>query len=45
MYAAGDAHRRLGGTVGTFEWPQQGLPIVAAVLAYALVASHRRRDS
>jgi diguanylate cyclase (GGDEF)-like protein/PAS domain S-box-containing protein len=39
MYAAGEAHRRLGGTVNGFDWPQQGLPIAAAVLVYVLIAS------
>ena len=37
--AAGLAHRALGGTLGQFTWPQQGLPIAAAVLAYCLVKS------
>ena len=39
MYAAGAAHHALGGTVGTFVWPQQGLPIAAALLGYCLVGS------
>src|SRR4051812_6426876 len=37
--AAGLAHRALGGTLGQFLWPQQGLPIAAALLAYCLVKS------
>jgi diguanylate cyclase (GGDEF)-like protein len=37
--AAGWLHRSLGGTVGTFAWPQQGLPIAAAVAGYCVVKS------
>jgi len=37
--AAGLAHMALGGTRGQFMWPQQGLPIAAAVLAYCIVKS------
>ena len=37
--AAGWLHRALGGTVGAFVWPQQGLPIAAAVAAYCVVKS------
>ena len=37
--AAGWLHRMLGGTVGTFVWPQQGLPIAAAVAGYCVVKS------
>ena len=37
--AAGWVHRTLGGTLGTFAWPQQGAPIAAAVAAYCLVKS------
>ena len=44
--AAGLAHRALGGTMGQFTWPGQGVPIAAAVVAYcfvrsALAESHR----
>jgi diguanylate cyclase (GGDEF)-like protein/PAS domain S-box-containing protein len=35
--AAGFAHVLLGGTLGTFSWPLQGLPIAGAVVAYCLV--------
>ena len=35
--AAVYTHLLLGGTVGTFEWPVQALPIAAAVAAYCLV--------
>ena len=34
--AAGLVHRTLGGTTGSFAWPWQGGPIVAAVFAYLL---------
>jgi len=34
--AAGFAHVLLGGTLGTFSWPWQGLPIAGAVIAYCL---------
>jgi diguanylate cyclase (GGDEF)-like protein/PAS domain S-box-containing protein len=37
--AAGLAHRALGGTMGHFMWPVQGLPIAAAVVAYCFVKS------
>src|SRR4029079_19260411 len=37
--AAGSLHRALGGTLGTFQWPQQGLPIAAAVAGYCVVTS------
>src|SRR6266852_1243942 len=37
--AAGLAHRALGGTMGHFVWPGQGVPIAAAVIAYCLVKS------
>jgi diguanylate cyclase (GGDEF)-like protein/PAS domain S-box-containing protein len=37
--AAGLAHQELGGTVGTFSWPGQELPIALAVLAYCVVKS------
>jgi hypothetical protein len=39
ILAAGFAHRVLGGTMGHFVWPSQGLPIAAAVIAYSLVRS------
>ena len=35
--AAGFAHRALGGTLGHFAWPSQGVPIAAAVVCYCLV--------
>ena len=35
--AAGFAHRSLGGTFSHFEWPLQGLPLAAALLAYCIV--------
>jgi diguanylate cyclase (GGDEF)-like protein/PAS domain S-box-containing protein len=35
--AAGLAHRALGGTLGQFIWPSQGVPIAAAVVAYCFV--------
>jgi diguanylate cyclase (GGDEF)-like protein/PAS domain S-box-containing protein len=35
--AAGLAHWALGGTVGHFLWPAQGVPIAAAVVAYCCV--------
>ena len=38
-FAAGWLHRAIGGTVGTFVWPQQGLPIAAAVAGYCVVKS------
>src|SRR6266851_8088746 len=37
IQAAGFAHRALGGTMGHFVWPWQGLPIAAAVVAYCFV--------
>ena len=37
--AAAFTHLLLGGTIGTFEWPWQGLPIAAAVCAYCVVLS------
>src|SRR6266850_3184627 len=37
--SAGLAHRALGGTLGHFTWPEQGVPIAAAVVAYCLVKS------
>jgi diguanylate cyclase (GGDEF)-like protein/PAS domain S-box-containing protein len=37
MQAAGLAHQALGGTLGHFAWPWQGVPIAAAVVAYCLV--------
>ena len=36
---AGLVHEALGGTIGTFTWPAQGLPIASAVLAYFIVKS------
>ena len=35
--AAAYAHLALGGTTGHFEWPFQGVPIAAAVVAYGVV--------
>ena len=37
IQSAGFVHARLGGTVGHFEWPWQGVPIAAAAVAYCLV--------
>ena len=37
--AAGFVHRALGGTMGHFAWPEQGVPIAAAVVAYCFVKS------
>jgi diguanylate cyclase (GGDEF)-like protein/PAS domain S-box-containing protein len=34
---AGFAHQALGGTMGHFMWPEQGVPIAAGVIAYGLV--------
>src|SRR5688572_3328705 len=39
IQAAGIVHRLLGGTLGDFAWPWQGLPIGFAVAAYAIVHS------
>ena len=39
IQAAGFAHRALGGTIGHFIWPFQGVPIASAVVAYCLVKS------
>ena len=39
IQAAGFAHRALGGTMGHFIWPFQGVPIASAVVAYCLVKS------
>ena len=33
--AAGRLHQVLGGTIGNFKWPEQGVPIALAVVAYA----------
>ena len=35
--AAGFAHIALGGTLGHFAWPMQGIPLAAALLAYCFV--------
>ena len=37
--AAGVAHHFAGGTIATFAWPRQGLPIALAVAAYCAVKS------
>ena len=37
--AAGFAHQALGGTMGHFMWPGQGVPIAAAVVGYCFVKS------
>src|SRR5579859_1091473 len=37
--AAGLAHRALGGTMGHFTWPWQGVPITAAVVVYCFAKS------
>ena len=39
VQAAGFAHWALGGTMGGFVWPAQGVPIAAAVVAYCFVTS------
>src|SRR5437762_2830294 len=39
IQAAGAAYQALGGTMGHFVWPMQGLPIAAAVAAYCFVRS------
>jgi diguanylate cyclase (GGDEF)-like protein/PAS domain S-box-containing protein len=39
IQAAGFAHRALGGTLGNFTWPGQGVPIAVAVLVYCFVKS------
>ena len=44
MYAAGAAHHALGGTVGAFVWPQQGLPIAAAVYSATAWSAARLPD-
>jgi diguanylate cyclase (GGDEF)-like protein/PAS domain S-box-containing protein len=35
--AAGLAHQALGGTIGHFIWPWQGIPVAAAAVAYCFV--------
>ncbi len=37
--AAGLVHQVLGGTIGTFTWPAQGVPIALAVVGYCIVKS------
>ena len=37
IQAAGFAHQALGGTMGHLTWPDQGLPIAAAIVVYCLV--------
>jgi diguanylate cyclase (GGDEF)-like protein/PAS domain S-box-containing protein len=39
IQAAGLAHWALGGTMGHFVWPWQGVPIAAAVVGYCFVKS------
>jgi diguanylate cyclase (GGDEF)-like protein/PAS domain S-box-containing protein len=39
VQAAGAAYLALGGTLGAFVWPMQGVPIAAAIVAYCLVKS------
>jgi len=39
LEAAAFTHQALGGTIGSFAWPWQAVPIAAAVLAYCLVLS------
>ncbi|MGB7217458.1 MAG: EAL domain-containing protein [Vicinamibacterales bacterium] len=39
IQAAGFTHRALGGTLGHFVWPGQGVPIAAAVIAYCFITS------
>src|SRR5262245_35941420 len=38
MQAAGFVHASFGGTVGALDWPVQGIPIAAAILAHCLIA-------
>jgi diguanylate cyclase (GGDEF)-like protein/PAS domain S-box-containing protein len=35
--AAAVVHQALGGTIGVFKWPEQGLPIALAVFGYCVV--------
>jgi diguanylate cyclase (GGDEF)-like protein/PAS domain S-box-containing protein len=37
VQAAGFTHQALGGSMGHFLWPQQGLPIAAAIAVYCVV--------
>ncbi len=37
--AAGVAHQRSGGTIDSFLWPEQALPVTVAAVAYCLVKS------
>jgi diguanylate cyclase (GGDEF)-like protein/PAS domain S-box-containing protein len=37
MQAAAFVHKSFGGTVGALDWPMQGIPIAAAILAHCLV--------
>ena len=37
--AAGLVHQALGGTIGTFIWPEQAVPIALAVIGYCVVKS------
>jgi diguanylate cyclase (GGDEF)-like protein len=37
IQSAGFVHAHLGGTIGHFVWPWQGVPIAAAAVAYCLV--------
>jgi diguanylate cyclase (GGDEF)-like protein/PAS domain S-box-containing protein len=39
LQAAGVVHRALGGTLGQFVWPWQGVPIAVAIFVYSLVRS------
>src|SRR4051794_29496439 len=39
IQAAGLAYRALGGTMGQFVWPGQGVPIAAAVISFCLIKS------
>ena len=39
IQAAGFVHRTFGGTIGSFTWPWQAVPIAAAVVAYCVVIS------
>ena len=39
LQAAAWTHRALGGTVGTFMWPWQTVPIAVGVLAYCVIVS------
>ena len=39
LQAGGWLHHVAGGTPGTFQWPQQGVPIALAIIGYCIVMS------